>query len=367
MKYIKPLDSIRAIAVFLVIIWHWLPRHSINKFPNGSTGVVIFFVLSGFLITRILLEGSDTAERTGIGRKVFFKNFYARRSLRIFPIYYLLVIPFFLYAIFTHQKFHEYYYLLTYTSNFYFFSVESWMENFSHTWSLAVEEQFYLVWPFIVLFINRRYLLTCILTFISIGIITEWIFDNSFGLFLPFTCFDSLGMGALLAWVAVYRRAFLKKFYKITGVISIAFVSLLYFEIHVWNSFIIPFRIQISVISLGVISYLVYTGYNHIKLPSLLNFILNNNLLVSFGKISYGVYLYHTFIPGIVWQNIEGAVYNHLPLLIKSHFAFFFFAFNFIILLIISMLSWQLIEKPILSLKKYFGYKQAATHVPTAI
>ena len=101
MNYIKPLDSLRAIAVFLVIIWHWLGKsNGLNNFPNGPMGVVIFFVLSGFLITRILLEGRNKIESAGSSKMIFFKNFYIRRSLRIFPLYYIVVGAFFIYSIF---------------------------------------------------------------------------------------------------------------------------------------------------------------------------------------------------------------------------------------------------------------------------
>src|SRR4051812_36933857 len=93
MKYIKQLDSLRAIAALLVVIWHWLPnsRH-LNALNNGSIGVNIFFVLSGFLITTILLKNRSDAENLHRNKLLVFKNFYVRRALRIFPIYYLTIL-----------------------------------------------------------------------------------------------------------------------------------------------------------------------------------------------------------------------------------------------------------------------------------
>src|SRR5215217_808830 len=92
MQHIKKLDSLRAIAAILVILWHWVPTDSlINTFDNGAIGVNIFFVLSGFLITRILLGNRNEAGIQSNNKLLVFKNFYARRALRIFPIYYLLI------------------------------------------------------------------------------------------------------------------------------------------------------------------------------------------------------------------------------------------------------------------------------------
>src|ERR1044072_9103532 len=92
MGYIKQLDSVRAIAVFLVVVWHWFPRNSfIEKLHAGSLGVDIFFVLSGFLITQILLKYRSNSGGSIKAKTIVLKNFYARRVLRIFPIYYLTI------------------------------------------------------------------------------------------------------------------------------------------------------------------------------------------------------------------------------------------------------------------------------------
>ena len=143
-KYIPQLDGLRGIAILIVLLAHldYLPIFGSAKYLKyGRTGVDLFFVLSGFLITGILL---DTKEFPG-----YFKNFYARRALRIWPIYYAMLILFFslLPAIFPHHSFHTDWnawpYYATYTQNLFY--------NFPHstplgpTWSLAVEEQYYMV------------------------------------------------------------------------------------------------------------------------------------------------------------------------------------------------------------------------------
>ena len=144
--YIPQLDTIRAIAVLLVIIHHWLPQDSVlNIVPNGPLGVNIFFVLSGFLITGILLREKDKAEVLKQKKKTIFRNFYIRRSLRIFPIYYLFL--FVLWVIHDPSVQSDGTYFYTYTSNYLFYSQEFFPARTAHLWSLGVEEQFYLLWP----------------------------------------------------------------------------------------------------------------------------------------------------------------------------------------------------------------------------
>lgn len=93
MKHIKELDVLRAFAVTMVILSHWLPeRHLVYQLTGLLNGVDIFFVLSDFLITGILLTNRIVGEQNHIGKVTLFKNFVARRTLRIFPIYYAYVL-----------------------------------------------------------------------------------------------------------------------------------------------------------------------------------------------------------------------------------------------------------------------------------
>ena len=88
MKHIKELDSIRTIAVLLVVVHHWLSEDFfLNAFPNGEMGVNAFFVLSGFLISRILFENRKKINDQGSKKLFLIKNFVIRRTLRIFPVY----------------------------------------------------------------------------------------------------------------------------------------------------------------------------------------------------------------------------------------------------------------------------------------
>ena len=146
-KYYPALDGTRAIAALLVLVFHamqeGLPLPKLVNF--GQTGVDLFFVLSGFLITSILLAARprDWSE---------VRTFYARRSLRIFPLYYLALCFCALFLFPVNWPF------WIYLENFWM-SAGREVAGPGHLWSLAVEEQFYLVWPCLVLFVPRRFLL----------------------------------------------------------------------------------------------------------------------------------------------------------------------------------------------------------------
>src|SRR5258706_6412006 len=107
MNYIKQLDAVRAIAVILVVLSHWTKMSSITNIPIGGMAVDVFFVLSGFLITQILLENRNKITSLN-DRRHIIKNFYIRRTLRIFPIYYLTITFWFIVRKFTGDATHDY-------------------------------------------------------------------------------------------------------------------------------------------------------------------------------------------------------------------------------------------------------------------
>src|SRR5688572_17459077 len=154
--FIKPFEGLRGIAILLVLIYHLFPYIPIAGI--GWTGVDLFFVLSGFLITRILLETKNKPK--------YFQRFYTKRALRIFPLYYLFII---VCVIINHLiplnglKLlpENILYVLTYTLNFQFYDINGLVPGFAmnHFWSLAIEEHFYLIWPLMVWLMNKRLLL----------------------------------------------------------------------------------------------------------------------------------------------------------------------------------------------------------------
>ncbi|MEO8665002.1 MAG: acyltransferase, partial [Ignavibacteria bacterium] len=215
--YMPQLDTLRTFAVFFVLIEHWLPENFWLKIiPYGMIGVTAFFVLSGFLITQILIRSKISIEVHNTGIFNSLKQFYARRTLRIFPIYYLTVfIAFILNFESIRQKIFWY---VFYLSNIYFYKIQGWDGALSHLWTLAVEEQFYVFWPIVIIFISRKYLLRSIVLLILFAMVFRGILfqfsdhsENSFNFISILTpsCLDCFGLGAVLAYLRCYKDKFL--------------------------------------------------------------------------------------------------------------------------------------------------------------
>jgi len=357
MNYIKQLDSIRAIAVFFVIIWHWVPRNSVIENSHlGPFGVNIFFVLSGFLITRILLFNRSRAEASASSKTKLLKNFYTRRMLRIFPVYYLTII---LSVIFNQSLSlgitkNEILANVTYTSNFFIYLTKSWPYSSLHFWSLAVEEQFYLTWPLLILFCSRKYLLPVILISIAAGLGSQLLAtDFEFGNLPTITCLDCFGMGGLLAFVTLYCPNYLKRAYRGLALLTIVgmVVLLVSWQLSIYLSCT---RFIHSIISCCIISHILV--YRNQK--TLLMTMLNNRFLIKIGKVSYGIYLYHmlyVYTANSLWYQYVFDYY--LPFINKQYEPWIFLLINFWMLYFIAWLSWRYIEKPLLRLKPKYQFK----------
>ena len=352
-EYIPELDSLRAFAVITVILHHWLSEKSLfGVFADGRLGVNIFFVLSGFLITRILLKGKQSMADTGAKWYHVFKKFYIRRTLRIFPIYYLMLV---LFLVFKKDAFeNDALYHFTYTSNFHFFKIENFSAHFAHLWSLAVEEQFYLLWPFIILFVHKRTLPYVMGFFIIVGISINYIFIEK-GWWIEIlspACFDAFATGGLFSFIIIYRQDLITLLQKHFN--QLFFVILLLFVLEELGHTFLPHRTVHAFFAVSLIFYCTVVRSNQF-----INYILTSRWLIFMGKISYGIYLYHLNVPEL-WEKILVWLKDlnldlMLPELIPSEWAdpwLFFQRFTFLI--IISLASWTFIEKPINRLKSKF-------------
>ncbi len=355
MKYIKELDAIRALAIMSVITTHWADKNGIfYAISSRISAPSIFFTISGFLITAILIKERLQAEETQIDKLVVFKNFFIRRALRIFPAYYLTIFIVYLVA---DQPLSDYISHLTYTTNFFQHFEQSW-GIFPHFWSMAVEEQFYLVWPWIILFTPKSLLMPVIVLFIAIGITSRiFLTPNQYTFTLPHTCFDVLGLGALLAWFTIFKKPYLPAFLKTISVLAIiSLVCMLLLK----NGAIISIanRTFVSIITTCILTLLVTNDKIGNRTP---NLILNNPFLIAMGKLSYGLFLFH--LP-VVNYSYRIFYWFHdklkLPDYLKYNKLLFLFE-NSVLLLTLAWLSWKFFERPIASLKKYYRNKQPAT------
>lgn len=363
MTYIKQFDTVRAFAVFLVILSHW-PIGLNSQFNLGSIGVTIFFVLSGFLITQILLKDkqkneSHNAENSKLG---IIGKFTARRALRIFPIYYILLILLFLGRSFLPNPLvQDWYYYALYIQNFLFYFRNEWPGgNLSPMWSLAVEEQFYLLWPWIMVFVNKKHLLKVLFCGLATGITFQlcipliWGKSNMFAGLLTPACIDSFCAGGLLAYIIVYKNA-LNHYYPFIQKIGIAALFILLASTFFKFNFYIPERTIVSLITTWLLGKILTNKNKYF------DYIMSNELIMSLGKVSYGLYLFHNFIPTIVSAILHWVKKNHTKVPFSNELIQItnnqgaFLLISTIVLLIITYASFNLIEKPILKFKKYFA------------
>lgn len=352
MKFIPQLQSLRFIAVLLVIVAHWVPNNIINKVPNGFIGVTFFFVLSGYLITTNLLYYKKSVDKKewSIGKAL--KIFYFRRTLRIFPLYFAVI--FLLYFLNKNLFLGDVIWYITYVPNFLIYSEQKWQGMLSHFWSLGVEEQFYIIWPILILFVKWEWLRYIFCATIAISIIFKIIVYKSeseifsYAAVLPISCFDAFGIGAILAYFSVNsefgkylnsRVSFFVLFFISASITTIVFISNILFL----------FGLSVSITSVFVIIYASkgFTGF--------FGSILNNPLISYLGKISYGLYVFHNFMPWL-WRCITSKELS-FPILIPSFHENWLnkplisIVAQFIILLIISSISWFMLEKPLNNMK----------------
>jgi len=306
LKYFPELNALRGIAALMVLFFHYMLSTDPKLHPSlhllykvsvfGQTGVTLFFVLSGFLITRILVSTRHI--------KKYFAGFYIKRMLRIFPLYYLaLALYYFVMPLITGTP--------QYGNNAWMYWV--YLQNFAdtfnwnatgpqHFWSLAVEEHFYLFWPVIVYYSAKRRLLFFIVAIIALAVVCRCILIHyGYGTFyFTFSVIDALALGALLAWLEAENM--LSKI-KFNWVIIISLLLLLPSWLYVGGKGfdivqIIKFPIIASFYA-GIIGKLVsqQTWFNQIFLFSPLNYT---------GKISYGLYVYHPMCFMIFYRYFPG-------------------------------------------------------------
>ena len=359
--YMVQLDSLRAVAVFSVMIEHFVPKKYLlgAVLPWGVLGVKFFFVLSGFLITGILLRCRYLVELKKQDAKFTLRQFYIRRFLRIVPIYYLTIAVTALVNIEPVRK--TLFWNLTYTSNIYFTLKGEWQGSISHFWSLAVEEQFYLFWPLLVLFIPQKHLLKTIVFTIALGLLSRLI-CSEFGLnivvlqTMTFNSLDSLGMGALLAFYSQDYKRF--KQFKSQLCNLCLWVSIpLFVSLQILRLFPTSELSRASVVE-DTITAMLFTaliGHAAYGFGGFVGTILELKPLVYLGKISYGIYVYHNFMNIIL---LHPSVFRFLGLPYPNSELMQIY-FKVVASVIIASLSWYVIEKPINNFKRFFEYKKS--------
>lgn len=350
------LDGLRALAFIVVAVSHWTPDFLAGIVPWG-TGVQLFFVLSGFLITRILLRSRPDATSASLANAL--KTFYARRILRIFPLYYgvlALALMFALGPIRETWPWHA-----VYLSNFHYAfrgHGDAVSDPFLHLWSLSVEEQFYLVWPLVALVVSRRALPVVLIASIAGSMIFRvsiaHLAPNLASIrYLTPCCLDALAVGGLLACAKHHAGATgarrLARLYLWVGLFGLAVSMALLARVvpredahRVGHTFLVIFY--------GAVVAGAAEGFGGV-----LGRALSFQPLLYLGKISYGLYVYHYFAPIVVERSAKAwgfsAVLQQPTTLLAAYSVF---------TLLAAVLSWHFFESPLNRLKRHFSYPTVA-------
>ncbi|NPT47891.1 acyltransferase family protein [Paraburkholderia sp. 1N] len=348
-------DGLRAIAVLMVFFQHRL-FGDIGEI--GHLGVWIFFALSGFLIIGILSAQRTRIETNGSRFGAELKRFLFRRTLRIFPIYYLMLVVMCVLMTFgmgspelaSGMPFH-----FAYLSNFWIGSVlHDWPGRYSHLWSLAIEEQFYLVFaPLLLLVAARRHRAVC-LTIVAVGLLSllamraaRWqeitIYTH------PLTNFWLLALGGIGGLMIAGKESRLRVMLghgMTLFVLSVCLVGLCATEPR-WSQLGSSLAFTTVSAVYGVSIAALVCSIACCRNAAVIG-LLETGWLVSFGRISYGFYLYHNLIPDLT-RNRHAAAFFGGTVPLWAHLAGI--AASFAISLTMAVLSWRLIEAPILRLK----------------
>lgn len=346
MRKIPELDALRGLAALGVVLYHIYP----NTFFAGWSCVDLFFVLSGFLISSVILEH--------VHDRGFFSAFYYRRALRIWPVYYLTLA---VVLLFNASSRHGYsiaglpwhLVFLQNIQHYWHAPAPSFVYAFSPSWSVAVEEQFYLLWPLALWFVGQRGVvpLACALIVLSVC-------ARSFGLHFDVLVgrFDGLAMGSILAalWRAagaaeVGRAEQVKRLARGLALVSVpALIVACSACFKFWGD---PYPhwpavifLTFSLVYFSMVGLAVCLSGHRVLWP------LRLKPLRWLGSISYAMYMFH--LP----------ILNYAPPLLE-HFGLRSTAvqmtLQWIAIFALPILSYHLLEKPILSLKERFRYEGA--------
>jgi peptidoglycan/LPS O-acetylase OafA/YrhL len=374
-EYMPQLDSLRAFAVMAVVISHYTPYGG----GSGNFGVRLFFVLSGFLITRILLDARsalDTRQSTaGHEMRVFF----SRRALRLYPPLIIVIGLGTLSGVESLRS--TWWWHITYLSNVYFAIRRDWEGALTPLWSLSVEEQFYLVWPAVILFVPYRRLGATIA-----GVIASALLFNALAYamhmhwmaahVLPFHAFDAFGLGALLA-VSASRPGLspvseksLGQFALPVGIIGVIGLAVLVRigQAPSLNAILKdPFA---SLLSVGIVA----AASRGISGP--VGDVLNLAWVRFVGRISYGIYLYHNFVQDMLyglWKSLGVPLENGYPEWLVEFsrsvagphytkmYKLIIVTVQIGVVIGLASLSWFAVERPLRALRRRIGRRSASS------
>jgi peptidoglycan/LPS O-acetylase OafA/YrhL len=376
-SHIEVLDGLRGIAILMVLAHHfalfggyrpgtWLDTFTVALAGAGWAGVDLFFVLSGFLITRILLN----ADR----EQHYFLNFYARRTLRIFPLYYVTLGVFFVLTPFVAwhlgwiaPSMEEAYRAVIADQAWYWsylvnvqIAYGGWPEfsALAHFWSLAIEEQFYLVWPLLVFFLARQNLLRVCVAFIVLSLAIRVLLVSNGEVLAAYVLaparLDALAMGALLAivgnnaggWQPWRHAAWIAG-----GISAVSLGMIAVFYGGLCTTDAVTITVALTLLACFFASSIVLA----IAAPqeSILSRLLRSRALTLLGRYSYGIYVFHHPIAVAMGRFLR--ITDLAPIFGSQFLAFvLYLVLGSGVSIALAALSWHAFERHFLGLKGRF-------------
>jgi peptidoglycan/LPS O-acetylase OafA/YrhL len=369
MGHIPALDGVRGVAILMVLLCHLAPTVNSAKHgfvqvtarlaDQGAIGVDLFFVLSGFLITGILLRSKSSPK--------YFVNFYGRRALRIFPLYYFF-LSLIAIGLFTIPAWKQYQNLRDHWPAYWFYGTNFLVARYGwgilgqktfglgYLWSLAVEEHFYLFWPFMVWLFSERALARVCIAIIVIAPVTR-ILSPYMGLgelatYVLTPCrMDSLAAGALLATLVHHKPAveILRRFGWI-GVISALLFAAYYVQVvlHPGSA-----NKAYSIVGYSIVAFMFTALICLVLCGGWTATVMSWRPLRFFGVYSYGIYIYHGVLLGYLekWFSIKRMSFNtgNIWIGVLPHYILCVGGAT-----LVAVLSYHLLEKHFLKLKRFF-------------
>lgn len=347
--FIPAFDGLRGIAILAVLLYHCLPRLQgtfVEKFVAwGWAGVSLFFVLSGFLITGIILD-SGSAPR-------FYSNFFARRFLRIWPVYWLLLFLhyFFFPFIFSGYRWmlHDvaaapWLFLLLFVQNLWPVNIPG---AIGPTWSLAIEQQFYIFWAPIARSTPPRWLLLAASAMLATSPIVRLFWGDRFTPTNTLTHLDGLAIGSLIAIalrVLPWPPAVWKWISRAALAVGAAGVALMLYR----GS---PFTDTLLAVGFGGMLLTALLGQTAPR-PTFYCRALSFPPLLFIGKVSYGLYVTHILVFSILGGYVDKPLERFG---VPGNLAIV--AIRLAAAIGVAALMWVRFEKPILGLKRYFNFR----------
>ncbi|PXW27412.1 acyltransferase family protein [Paraburkholderia caballeronis] len=351
--HVKGLNGLRALAVVLVFLSH---KAHVDAIDAGKLGVWLFFLISGYLIIGELHRSRVRIEQRGARRDAVVYVFFMKRALRIFPVYYLLLIA----LTIAHASFYQrdvnlglvWHY--AFLSNLWIGVVhDGWAGTVSHFWSLAVEQQFYLVAPFVLVFTRAsRHFALCVAVVVASAIAHLALMRDGASEPLVYALspwnFAMIALGGTAAMTGAPAREpspLASGLVLLGGLAGIAAFAVLRADFV--GSPVSPVPAVLDV-GLAMSLYAVFLWIVH-RQDSALVAALDMRMLAYLGTISYGFYLFHNLIPSRL--GVDPALYDRLdvPPLVQEALPV---AMQFALAVLLAHLSWQLLEKRMLEWKK---------------